>query len=40
MLVDKVQSDQATADILKAYLDYILTTGQEEARGLALRSAA
>jgi phosphate transport system substrate-binding protein len=34
MLVDKVQSDQATADILKAYLNYILTTGQEDAKGL------
>jgi len=34
MLVDKVQSDQATADILTAYLNYILTTGQEDAKGL------
>jgi phosphate transport system substrate-binding protein len=34
MLVDKVQSDQMTADILKAYLNYILTTGQEDAKGL------
>lgn len=34
MLVDKVQSDQATADILKAYLNYVLTTGQDEAKGL------
>jgi len=34
MLVDKVQSDQATADILKAYLNYILTTGQDDAKGL------
>jgi phosphate transport system substrate-binding protein len=34
MLVDQVQSDQATADIVKAYLTYILTTGQEDAKGL------
>jgi phosphate transport system substrate-binding protein len=34
MLVDKVQSDQGTADIIKAYLNYILTTGQDDAKGL------
>ena len=34
MLVDKVQSDQSTADILKAYLNYILTTGQSQAKDL------
>ncbi len=34
ILVDKVQTDQATADILKAYLNYILTTGQDDAKGL------
>ncbi|MCU1369559.1 MAG: phosphate transporter periplasmic phosphate-binding protein [Ilumatobacteraceae bacterium] len=34
MLVDKVQQDQATADILKAYLNYILTTGQDDAKSL------
>jgi phosphate transport system substrate-binding protein len=34
MLVDKVQKDQATADILKAYLNYILTTGQDDAKSL------
>ena len=34
MLVDKVQSDQGTADIIKAYLNYILTTGQDDAKSL------
>ena len=34
MLVDKVQADQAKADILTAYLNYILTTGQDDAKGL------
>ena len=30
----EVQSDQGTADIIKAYLNYILTTGQDDAKGL------
>ena len=34
ILVDKVQADQATADLVKAYLNYVLTTGQAKAKGL------
>ncbi|WP_426574072.1 phosphate ABC transporter substrate-binding protein PstS [Aquihabitans sp. McL0605] len=34
MLVDKVQKDAATAAVLKAYLNYVLTTGQDDAKGL------
>ena len=34
VLVDKVQADQAKADVLKAYLTYVLTTGQAEAKSL------
>ncbi|HRW36533.1 MAG: phosphate ABC transporter substrate-binding protein PstS [Acidimicrobiales bacterium] len=34
MLVDKVQADEATAESLKAYLAYVLTTGQEQAKTL------
>ncbi len=34
MLVDAVQADQATADALKAYINYVLTTGQDQAKAL------
>lgn len=34
MLVDAVQADQGKADLLKAYLNYVLTTGQEQAKAL------
>jgi phosphate transport system substrate-binding protein len=34
ILVDEVQADQARADALKAYLNYVLTTGQEQAKQL------
>lgn len=34
MLVDAKQGDQATADLIKAYLTYVLTTGQEQAKSL------
>ena len=34
MLVDAKQGDQATADLVKAYLTYVLTTGQEQAKSL------
>ncbi|MBX3285073.1 MAG: phosphate ABC transporter substrate-binding protein PstS [Actinobacteria bacterium] len=34
VLVDAVQSDQGKADLLKAYLNYALTTGQAQAKSL------
>lgn len=34
ILVDAKQADQATADLLKAYLNYVLTTGQGQAKQL------
>jgi phosphate transport system substrate-binding protein len=34
ILVDQVQADQATADALTAYLRYVLTTGQDQAKQL------
>ncbi len=34
VLVDAVQADQAKADLVKAYLNYMLTTGQEQAKQL------
>ncbi len=34
MLVDAKQADQAKADTLKAYLNYVLTTGQDQAKAL------
>ncbi|MCB1038036.1 MAG: substrate-binding domain-containing protein, partial [Acidimicrobiales bacterium] len=34
VLVDKVQSDEGKAAVLKAYLNYMLTTGQGQAKAL------
>ena len=34
ILVDAVQADQAKVDLLKAYLKYVLTTGQAQAKAL------
>ena len=34
ILVDAKQPDAATADLLKAYLTYVLSTGQEQAKSL------
>ncbi|CAN5573723.1 phosphate ABC transporter substrate-binding protein PstS [soil metagenome] len=34
ILVDAVQADQGKADTIKAYLNYVLTTGQEQAKAL------
>lgn len=34
VLVDAVQADQGKADLLKAYLNYALTTGQDKAKSL------
>ena len=34
ILVDAVQADQGKADTIKAYLNYVLTTGQEQAKTL------
>ena len=34
ILVDAKQADQAKADLIKAYLKYVLTTGQEQAKAL------
>ncbi|QXC60443.1 phosphate ABC transporter substrate-binding protein PstS [Aquihabitans sp. G128] len=34
IIVDAVQADQGKADIIKAYLKYVLTTGQDQAKAL------